>query len=236
MTLWHLLVIVTLRCRARSRHHSSMSSLSYHWKTYGKLSKAEMCNSDPPATQTKPSHGVPSTRPFPSILTPSLLRSRLFSSMVMPSPSRGQLPLKPPRPPPAATTRWHGTRGAKGLRRSAPPIARGDDPRCADISPYVDTRPRGICSSSASTRFSKGVRDDDAISSCSSDADAGDAEADAMVCASSIGMGLGPELGLRLGDADAGGVGTDVITPILESLDAGSLSIAVRSNAVCLRF
>lgn len=43
-----------------------------------------------------------------------------------------------------ATTRWHGTCGANGLRRSALPTARGDDPRCADNKAYVDIEPRGI--------------------------------------------------------------------------------------------
>ncbi len=124
-----------------------------------------------------PLHGVPKTLPLPSNRIPSPLSRCLFSSIVMPSPSTGHRPLNPPSPPPAATTRWHGTVhstaiqsqqpnsfgvgrrrrrrriiiiiiiiiiikgrrclpcGANGLRRSAPPIALGDDPRCADNSP-----------------------------------------------------------------------------------------------------
>ena len=52
----------------------------------------------------------------------------------MPKPSRtSERPLKPPRPPPAATTRWQGTLGAKGLRRSAEPTALAEDDMDLDL-------------------------------------------------------------------------------------------------------
>lgn len=38
-------------------------------------------------------------------------------------------PMNPPRDPSLAMTRWQGTAGAKGLQRSAPPTARGEEPR-----------------------------------------------------------------------------------------------------------
>lgn len=85
--------------------------------------------------QAQAIHGVPNTLPLSSNRMPSPLSSPLFSSSVMPSPSRGHLPLKPPSVMPVATTRWHGTPGAKGLRRSALPTARGEEPRCADSRP-----------------------------------------------------------------------------------------------------
>lgn len=83
---------------------------------------------------TLKAHGVPTTLPPSSNLTPSPLSSPLFSSSVIPSPSLGQLPLNPPSVPPVATTRWHGTPGAKGFRRRALPTARGDVPRCRERS------------------------------------------------------------------------------------------------------
>lgn len=89
----------------------------------------------PSFPHTNPLYGVPTTLPLPSSLIPSPLNSFFFSSIVIPSPSLGHLPLNPPRAPPVATTRWHGTSGANGLRRSALPTARGDDCRYAASRP-----------------------------------------------------------------------------------------------------
>mmetsp|Transcript_7908 Transcript_7908/g.48866 ORF Transcript_7908/g.48866 Transcript_7908/m.48866 type:complete len:230 (+) Transcript_7908:187-876(+) len=54
-----------------------------------------------------------------------------------------QRPRNPPRRSEAATTRWHGTRGACGFRRSADPTARGHVPNTLAMARYVVTRPRG---------------------------------------------------------------------------------------------
>ena len=62
--------------------------------------------------------------------------------------------------PSAATTRWHGTRGAKGLRRIAWPTARALEaggPSARARSPYVVALPAGTAEQSAYTRASNAV-------------------------------------------------------------------------------
>lgn len=110
-----------------------------------------------------PVQGVLNTFPLSSNLMPSPFSRPLFSSSVIPSPSRGHFPLNPPRVIPVATTLWQGTSGAKGLRRKALPTALGDEPRCFDRRPYVVTCPSGIWQRAVHTRFSKSVRLERAI-------------------------------------------------------------------------
>lgn len=88
-----------------------------------------------------PLNGVPKTfSPFESNLTPSFLSRVRFSSSVSSaflffsplsflvlSIFRKCSPLNPPKLLSVATTRWHGTVGAKGLERQAFPTALGEE-------------------------------------------------------------------------------------------------------------
>ena len=80
-----------------------------------------------PSNQVPPFFPRLSTNlPSPSNSTPSPFNRSNFILWLIPLGAFSQSPLKPPTYPFAAMTRWHGTSGAKGLLRRAPPTARGD--------------------------------------------------------------------------------------------------------------
>lgn len=89
------------------------------------------------ASSTHPLFTLPSL----SNVTPSDSRIDLFLSISGPHP---HFPENPPIRPSDAMTRCHGTAGAKGFRRIAPPTDRALERISAAMTPYDATAPGGI--------------------------------------------------------------------------------------------